>query len=216
MPAREDAVVGPRLEVVGDVGERCSRAVRKSGSDDHAPARPVVDDAGVAELDRIDARGELGDHVVLGLRAPGLVDGSGEPGPADLGGGPLDGRVEERGGAVVGHHEAARPDAVVALARGQRHVALHPVQEVVARRMAPALLDDPDGLVSAIAACVIGGVDLMGGRGRLCAAVIGTVFLAALRNALNLQGIQPFMQSEVVPGFVELEVAVPRLTPAVG
>ena len=64
--------------------------------------------------------------------------------------------------------------------------------------MAPALLGDPDGLVSAIAACVIGGVDLMGGRGRLWAAVIGTVFLAALRNALNLQGIQPFMQSLVI------------------
>jgi len=72
--------------------------------------------------------------------------------------------------------------------------------------MAPALLGDPDGLVSAIAACVIGGVDLMGGRGRLWAAVIGTVFLAALRNALNLQGIQPFMQSLVIGCLIILAV----------
>lgn len=48
--------------------------------------------------------------------------------------------------------------------------------------------------LSAIAACVVGGVDLFGGRGHLWAAALGTVFLAALRNALNLQGVQPFMQ----------------------
>lgn len=48
--------------------------------------------------------------------------------------------------------------------------------------------------LAAIAACVVGGIDLMGGRGSLWAACLGAVFLAALRNAMNLQGVQPFIQ----------------------
>lgn len=51
--------------------------------------------------------------------------------------------------------------------------------------------------LTAVAACVIGGVDLFGGRGQLWAAALGTVFLAALRNALNLIGVEPFMQGLV-------------------
>lgn len=46
----------------------------------------------------------------------------------------------------------------------------------------------------AVAACVIGGVDLFGGRGHLWAAALGAVFLSAIRSALNMQGVQPFMQ----------------------
>ncbi len=49
----------------------------------------------------------------------------------------------------------------------------------------------------AVAACVIGGVDLFGGRGHLWAAGAGAVFLFAIRNIMNLQGVQPFMQDLV-------------------
>ena len=49
----------------------------------------------------------------------------------------------------------------------------------------------------AVAACVIGGVDLFGGRGYLWAAGAGAVFLFAIRNIMNLQGVQPFMQDLV-------------------
>ena len=49
----------------------------------------------------------------------------------------------------------------------------------------------------AVAACVIGGVDLFGGRGHLWAAGAGAVFLYAIRNIMNLQGVQPFMQDLV-------------------
>jgi ribose/xylose/arabinose/galactoside ABC-type transport system permease subunit len=49
----------------------------------------------------------------------------------------------------------------------------------------------------AVAACVIGGVDLMGGRGHLWAAGAGAVFLFSIRNILNLQGVQPFVQDLV-------------------
>lgn len=60
--------------------------------------------------------------------------------------------------------------------------------------------------LSAVAACVIGGVDLFGGRGRLWAAALGTVFLAALKNALNLLGVQPFMQGLVTGLLIILAV----------
>ena len=49
----------------------------------------------------------------------------------------------------------------------------------------------------AVAACVIGGVDLSGGRGHLWAAGAGAVFLFSIRNIMNLQGVQPFMQDLV-------------------
>lgn len=48
--------------------------------------------------------------------------------------------------------------------------------------------------LSAIAACVVGGVDLMGGRGRLWASCLGAIFLAGLGNVMNLEGVQPFIQ----------------------
>jgi ribose/xylose/arabinose/galactoside ABC-type transport system permease subunit len=60
--------------------------------------------------------------------------------------------------------------------------------------------------LAAVAGCVIGGVDLMGGRGRLWAAAAGTVFLAAVRAALDLQGVQPFMQGLVTGILIILAV----------
>lgn len=62
--------------------------------------------------------------------------------------------------------------------------------------------------LAAVAACVIGGVDLFGGRGYLWAAALGTVFLAALKNALNLLGVQPFMQGLVTGLLIILAVVV--------
>ncbi len=62
--------------------------------------------------------------------------------------------------------------------------------------------------LSAVAACVIGGVDLFGGRGHLWAAGAGAVFLVAIRNILNLQGVQPFMQDLVTGMLIILAVLV--------
>jgi ribose/xylose/arabinose/galactoside ABC-type transport system permease subunit len=60
--------------------------------------------------------------------------------------------------------------------------------------------------LSAVAACVIGGVDLLGGRGRLWAATAGAVFLAAVASVLDLQGVQPFMQGLVTGILIILAV----------
>jgi ribose transport system permease protein len=62
--------------------------------------------------------------------------------------------------------------------------------------------------LSAVAACVIGGVDLFGGRGYLWAAGAGAIFLVAVRNILNLEGVQPFMQDFVTGLLIILAVLV--------
>ena len=49
--------------------------------------------------------------------------------------------------------------------------------------------------LDAIAACIIGGVDLAGGSGSVPMAVLGALVIGCLRNALNLLGVHPFMQN---------------------
>lgn len=66
----------------------------------------------------------------------------------------------------------------------------------------------------AVAACVIGGVDLFGGRGHLWAAGAGAIFLFAIRNIMNLQGVQPFMQDLVTGLLIIAAVLVTVQGPA--
>jgi ribose/xylose/arabinose/galactoside ABC-type transport system permease subunit len=47
-------------------------------------------------------------------------------------------------------------------------------------------------LLDAIAACVIGGVSLAGGTGRVALAVAGALIIGSLRNVLDLLGFTPF------------------------
>lgn len=68
--------------------------------------------------------------------------------------------------------------------------------------------------LSAVAACVIGGVDLFGGRGHLWAAGVGTVFLAVLKNVLNLVGVEPFMQNLVLGCLIIVAVVATTRGPA--
>jgi ribose transport system permease protein len=52
--------------------------------------------------------------------------------------------------------------------------------------------------LDAIAAAVIGGASLAGGRGTFFGGVIGAAVMASIRFALNLAGIEPFLQQVVV------------------
>lgn len=52
--------------------------------------------------------------------------------------------------------------------------------------------------LDAIAAAVIGGASLAGGRGAFFGGVIGAAVMASIRFALNLVGIEPFLQQVVV------------------
>lgn len=45
-----------------------------------------------------------------------------------------------------------------------------------------------------IAAVIIGGTSLFGGRGTIIGTALGVIFLALVRNGLNLMGVSPFLQ----------------------
>ena len=52
--------------------------------------------------------------------------------------------------------------------------------------------------LDAIAAAVIGGASLMGGRGSIMGAIIGALIMATIRFGLNVLGMSPFIQQIVV------------------
>ena len=60
--------------------------------------------------------------------------------------------------------------------------------------------------LDAIAACVIGGTSLMGGKGTIMGAMIGALIMASLNNGMSLMNIQDFMQ-DIIKGII-LVVAV--------
>ena len=62
-----------------------------------------------------------------------------------------------------------------------------------------------------IAAAVIGGVSLSGGRGGLDSAVIGTFFITILSNGMNLASIGGYTQMLVMGAIVILAVALDRI-----
>lgn len=65
--------------------------------------------------------------------------------------------------------------------------------------------------VQAIAAAVIGGAALTGGRGRAIGAVLGTTVLIATTNAINLSGVSSAWQSVVTGSMLLLAVLLDRL-----
>jgi D-xylose transport system permease protein len=55
--------------------------------------------------------------------------------------------------------------------------------------------------LDAIAACVIGGASLMGGRGSVFGACIGALIMASLDNGMSLLNVRDFMQ-DIVKGSI--------------
>jgi D-xylose transport system permease protein len=55
--------------------------------------------------------------------------------------------------------------------------------------------------LDAIAACVIGGASLMGGRGTIFGACLGALFMASLDNGMSLKNVPDFMQ-DIVKGSI--------------
>jgi ribose transport system permease protein len=58
-----------------------------------------------------------------------------------------------------------------------------------------------------IAAVVIGGTSLAGGRGGIFGTIIGVLIIGVLRNGLNLLGVSPFTQAVVIGVVIALAVA---------
>jgi ribose transport system permease protein len=55
--------------------------------------------------------------------------------------------------------------------------------------------------LDAIAAVVLGGTDIAGGRGHIIGTLIGAVMLGVLNNGLNLMGVSPFLQ-RIIKGII--------------
>lgn len=69
-------------------------------------------------------------------------------------------------------------------------------------RYAVAYVDVAKGFeLQVIAACVIGGVSIMGGIGTVAGCVLGALFLGVINNALPVIGVSPFWQM-AISGFV--------------
>jgi ribose/xylose/arabinose/galactoside ABC-type transport system permease subunit len=52
--------------------------------------------------------------------------------------------------------------------------------------------------LESIAACVIGGVSLRGGVGRLSSVVLGAIFIGLVQNGMNLARIDSYLQTVVI------------------
>jgi ribose transport system permease protein/putative xylitol transport system permease protein len=65
-----------------------------------------------------------------------------------------------------------------------------------------------DWPLSAIAAVVVGGVPLSGGVGNVGGAVLGTLLLGVVANALNLFGISPYWQPAVTGAVILVAVGI--------
>jgi len=65
--------------------------------------------------------------------------------------------------------------------------------------------------LDAIAACVIGGASLMGGRGAVFGACIGALLMASLDNGMSLKNVADYIQDIVKGGILVVAVALDML-----
>jgi ribose transport system permease protein len=63
--------------------------------------------------------------------------------------------------------------------------------------------------LDAIAAVVVGGTDIAGGRGTIVGTIIGSFIIGVLNNGLNLLNVSPYLQL-VVKGFVIVSAVLVR------
>lgn len=76
-------------------------------------------------------------------------------------------------------------------------------------RFAVAFVDLAGGFeLSVVAACVIGGVAIMGGIGSVVGAMLGALFLGIISNALPVVNISPFWQLAISGGAIIIAVAL--------
>lgn len=76
-------------------------------------------------------------------------------------------------------------------------------------RFAVAFVDLAGGFeLNVVAACVIGGVAIMGGIGSVAGAMLGALFLGIISNALPVVNISPFWQLAISGGAIIIAVAL--------
>ena len=62
-----------------------------------------------------------------------------------------------------------------------------------------------------IAAVVIGGASLSGGKGGIVGTVVGVFIIGVLRNGLNLLAVSPFIQQVIIGGVIAAAVMIDTL-----
>jgi ribose transport system permease protein len=65
--------------------------------------------------------------------------------------------------------------------------------------------------LDAIAAVVIGGASLYGGRGSMIGTLFGVFIMVMIRNGLNLMGVSPFWQGSAIGTIIIVALLVERL-----
>jgi ribose transport system permease protein len=65
--------------------------------------------------------------------------------------------------------------------------------------------------LDAIAAVVIGGASLYGGRGSIVGTLLGVLIMVMIRNGLNLMGVSPFWQGSAIGAIIILALLAERL-----
>lgn len=66
--------------------------------------------------------------------------------------------------------------------------------------------------MDAIAAAVIGGVSMSGGKGTLVGTAIGVLLVGFLRNALNILGVNPYWQGSAIGAVIIIAVLAEKLS----
>jgi ribose/xylose/arabinose/galactoside ABC-type transport system permease subunit len=76
---------------------------------------------------------------------------------------------------------------------------------------ASANLASPSMVLDVVSACVIGGISIYGGRGRVLGAVFGALFITLLNNALNAAEVSLYVNQMIRGAIIVGFVAVDRL-----
>ncbi|MBV9076318.1 MAG: ABC transporter permease [Methylobacteriaceae bacterium] len=122
--------------------------------------------------------------------------------------------------AVGSNVEAARAAGLPVLAYSVLPYVVSGALSAVAVTFSVAQLLSADPLMGnmleldAIAAVVIGGASLYGGRGTILGTLIGVLIMVMIRNGLNLLGVSPFWQGSAIGTIIILALLVERLVSA--
>ncbi len=122
--------------------------------------------------------------------------------------------------AIGSNREAARTAGLSVLAYSILPYVVSGVLSAVAGVLLSAQIMSIDPLagtaleLDAIAAVVIGGASLSGGRGSIIGTLIGVLIMVMIRNGLNLLGVSPFWQGSAIGGIIIAAVLAERLVSA--
>ena len=119
--------------------------------------------------------------------------------------------------AVGGNPKAARLSGINVRGTLFRAYVLCAALAATAGMLLTARLDTGEANIGAsmplesIAACVIAGVSLRGGVGRLENVVLGAVFIGLVQNGMNLARIESYLQTVVLGGLLILAVIADQI-----